>query len=196
VLTQPGGATAAASFAEASAGGPVLTLNKGAHGYLDVYYPSPPTGAARVTLAWKVRRGSDPVAGTTDFDRVASPDPAYASSYEPVYGPQVYVGLGTGWWWWPDYYWWGGPFWWHYPRYYGYYGYGGGYYRGYYGGRGYGNGGGRVYTPGRGAGGWRGGGGGGGSTVHAAPSGGGGGGGGGSRGGGGGGGGGWRGGRR
>jgi hypothetical protein len=174
------------SFAEASAGGPVLTVNKGAHGYLDVYYPAPPpTGPNRVTLAWKLRRGNELVAGTTDFDRIATPDPAYAR-YEPVYGPHVYVGLGLGWWWWPDYYLWGNPFWWHYPRYYGYYGghgYYGGYYgghgyyggRGYYGGGGYSGGGysgGRVIAPPSGGGGWRGGGSGG--AVRAAPSGGGG----------------------
>jgi hypothetical protein len=176
-----GGAPVAASFAEASSGGPVpvLTLAKGAHGYLDLFYPAPPAGAAtRVTLSWKIHRGNEVVPGSTDFDRVASPDPAY-SRYEPVAGPHVYVGLGLGWWW-PDYYWWGGPWWgrpwWGYPS-YGYYGgfYGRGYYggHGYYGGRGYyggargSYGGGRVYSPGAGS--WRSGGGG---ATRATPSGG------------------------
>jgi hypothetical protein len=174
------------SFAETSTGTPVLTLTKGSHGYMDVYYPAPAAGT-RVSLAWKVRRGTEVASGSTEFDRVASTQTAYAN-YEPVAGPNVYVGLG---WWWPSYYWWGDPYWWgwggpwywHYP----YYGFHGGYYRGYYGhpyygvhgyyggARYYGGvhggyGGGRVYVPS--GGGWRGGGGGG---MHAAPSGGGGG---------------------
>src|SRR4029077_4051014 len=91
----------------------------------------------QVTLSWKVHAGNEVVPGTTAFDRVATPDPNYAL-YEPVYGPNVYVGLGLGSWWWPDYYLWsGGPFWWYYPRYYGVHGYWGPrYYGGYYGGRG------------------------------------------------------------
>src|SRR6185295_4216995 len=137
-----GGGSLPASFAEASGGGPVLTLAKGAHGYLDVFYPAPPPApgaATRVSLSWKIHRGNEVVPGSTDFDRIATPDPAY-SRYEPVAGPHVYVGMGLGWWWWPDYYAWGGPWWgrpwWGYPGFYGgYYGgyYGRGYYGGYYG---------------------------------------------------------------
>lgn len=172
-----GGGAASPAFAEASGGGPVLTLAKGAHGYLDVFYPAPAAGPVnRVTLSWKLRRGNEVVPGSTDFDRIATADQVYGR-YEPVRGPNVYVGLGLGWWWWPDYYWWGGgPYWWGrpywgYPHYYGYYGpryYGGYYGRGYYGGRGS-YGGGRVYTPSTG--GWRGGGGGG--ATQGTPSGGG-----------------------
>jgi hypothetical protein len=184
-LTHAGGSVPAA-FAEASTGGPVLTLKKGAQGYLDVYYPAPPAnGPPRITLAWRLRRGDEVVPGTTDFDRVASPQPGYASYYQPVQGPHVHVGLGLGWWWWPDYYFWNyGPYWYPYPRHYGYYrpywgGYwGGGYYGrgGYYGGgynRGYsggGYGGPSLGGGGSGSGGWRGGGGGG--ATRAAPSGG------------------------
>jgi len=173
-----GGGTMQPAFAEASGGGPVLTLAKGAQGYLDVFYPAPPAGGAnRVTLSWKLRRGNEVVPGSTDFDRIATPDPVY-SRYEPVHGPHVHVGVGLGWWW-PDYYWgwgWGGPWWgspwWGYPRYYGFYGrgyyggyYGRGYYGGYYGsGRGYG--GGRTYAPSSGT--WRGGGSG--SATGGAPS--------------------------
>src|SRR5205814_698948 len=54
------------SFAEASAGGPVLTLAKGARGYLDVYYPATAAGG-RVALAWKVRRGTEVASGSTEF---------------------------------------------------------------------------------------------------------------------------------
>ena len=188
VLTHPGGSVPA-SFAEASTGGPVLTLKKGQQGYLDVYYPAPPAeGPNRITLAWRLRRGSEAVPGTTDFDRVASPQPGYAAYYQPVHGPHVHVGLGLGWWWWPDYYFWNhGPYWHPYPRFWGYYGgywcgyypyhrYGRYYDRGYYGGRG------GYYGPSRsnfggslGGGGWRGGGGGG-AAPATAPSGGGGGG--------------------
>jgi len=176
-----GGASVAPSFAETSAGGPVLTLAKGAHGYMDVYYPAPAPGT-RATLAWRIHRGTELAAGTTDFATGASPEAAYA--YQAAPSSNVYVGVGLGWWW-PSYYygwgspwWWGDPWYWHYPRYYGYYGggyygrgyYGGGYYsgRGYYGGaRGYS--GGRVYSPSSGS--WRGGSGGGsyGGGVRAAP---------------------------
>ena len=162
-----GGATVPPSFAEASGGGPVLTVQKGAQGYLDVFDPAPAAGGpTRVTMSWRVRRGNEAVAGTTDFDRVAAPDTAYAR-YEPVHGPHVHVGVGLGWWGWPHYYawggpWWGSPYWWYHPRFYGYYGgyYGGHhgryYGRGYYGGRGVYSGG-RVYSPSTGT--WRGGGG-------------------------------------
>jgi hypothetical protein len=176
VLTAPG-QSAAPSFAEGSAGGPVVRLAKGARGYLDVFYPAPPVN--QVTLAWKLHRGNEVVPGSTALDRVTAPDQS-SVGYEPAYGPQVHVGIGLGWWWWPDYYlWWHGPFWWGgYPRYWGWGGYyhpryyGGG--RGYYGGgRGY-YGGGRGYYGGGGGGNWRSGGGGhSGGAGHAAPSGGG-----------------------
>jgi hypothetical protein len=185
LLAFPGGSVKA-SFAESSAGTPVLTLVKGAHGYLDVYYPAPAAGN-RVSLSWKVHRGTEVAGGSTDFDRIAAPDSAYAR-YEPA-GPNVYVGLGLGWWW-PSYAWWGSPWWWgdaywpYYGFHGGFYGYRGGYYGGhypryyggYYGARGYT--GGRVYVPSTG--GWRGGTGGGyraapsGGGYHSAPSGGGG----------------------
>jgi hypothetical protein len=186
LLAVPGGSVNP-SFAESSTGTPVLTLPKGAHGYLDVYYPAPAAGN-RVALSWKVHRGTEVAAGSTDFDRLVSSDSAYAR-YEPA-GPNVYVGLGWGWWW-PSYYWWGSPWWWagsywpygHYYGYRGFYGhpyygrayYGRPYYGGYWGGGAHGYGGGRVYVPSTGT--WRGGGYGGGHAApsggHAAPSGGG-----------------------
>src|SRR3954467_11200951 len=52
MLSVPGG-NVAPSFAESSAGTPVLSVSKGAHGYLDVYYVAPAPGT-RVSLAWKV----------------------------------------------------------------------------------------------------------------------------------------------
>jgi hypothetical protein len=137
-LLSAGGASMQPAFAEASGGGPVLTLNAGGRGYLDVYYPVPAsTAPARVSLTWRLQRGSDNVAGATDLDRVAGPDPSYAY-YQP-YGPNVYMGFGLGYWWWPDYYFWHrGPFWSPYPRYLGY-GYGG-YRGGFYGRSGWGGG--------------------------------------------------------
>ena len=178
-LLSYGGTSVPPAFAEASGGGPVLTLNSGGRGYLDVYYPVPAsTAPTRVSLGWHLQRGNEPIAGATELDRVAGPDPAYAY-YQP-YGPNVYMGFGLGYWWWPDYYFWHhGPWWSPYPRYLGYHSYWGGY-RGY---GGYGPGwgghwGGRGFSSGRSGswgatppsgGGWGGGG-------RAAPSGGGGGG--------------------
>jgi hypothetical protein len=177
-LVSSGGTSLQPSFAEASGGGPVLTLNSGGRGYLDVFYPAPPANSAnRITINWRLQRGGETVAGATDLDRVAGPDPTYAY-YQPVYGPNVYMGFGLGYWWWPDYYFWHhGPFWSPYPRYFGYYrgGYWGGY-RGHLWGGGYR---GPRYSSGRGwgsagpsGGGWSSGG------ARVAPSGGGGGGGG------------------
>ena len=180
-----GGAGVAPAFAEASTGGPVLTLARGAHGYLDVYYPASAPG--RASLAWKLHRGTEVASGSTDFDAGAPAAQAYgqyaSGQYEAAPSSNVYVGVGLGWWW-PSYYygwgspwWWGDPFYgWYYPRYYGW----GGYYRGYYGPRYYGGGyyggrgysGGRVYSPGGGS--WRGAApSGGGSSGRSAPSGGG-----------------------
>jgi len=183
LLAVPGGSVNP-SFAESSTGTPVLTLAKGSHGYMDLYYLAPSAGN-RVSLSWKVHRGTEVAGGSTDFDRIVTPDSAYAR-YAPT-GSNVYVGVGLGWWW-PSYYWWGDPWWgwgsagywpYYYPRYYGYHGYygrpyyGGYWGRGYYGGGGYygghGYSGGRVYVPSTGS--WRGGGYGG---MHAAPTGGGG----------------------
>jgi hypothetical protein len=136
-----GGNALAPSFAEASTGGPVLTLAAGSRGYLDVFYPVPASSApTRLSLGWHLQRGNEPVAGTTDLDRVQGPDPTYAY-YQP-YGPNVYLGFGMGYWWWPDYYFWHhGPYWWPYPRQFGYrsywgggWGWGGGYRGGFYGG--------------------------------------------------------------
>jgi hypothetical protein len=162
-LLSQGGTSVPPAFAESSAGGPVLTLNSAGRGYLDVYYPIPATAApARVSLRWQLQRGEEAVAGATELDRVAGPDPAYAY-YQPA-GPNVYVGFGLGSWWWPDYYFWHhGPYWWPYPRFWGYRSYWGGH-RGYYDRPYWGGGyrGGRGWSSGRGAvapsGGWNGGG--------------------------------------
>jgi hypothetical protein len=146
----------AASFAEASTGGPVLTLAPGQRGQLDLYYSMPAqSGPQRTTLEWHVRRGDESLAFATSFERPAGVAAQEASPYyyQPVYDARLHFAFGPGWWWgydyWPFYYGFYAPFyrpWWG-PRFYGhgyyaphrYYGpsraYGG---RGYYGGgRGY-----------------------------------------------------------
>jgi len=131
-----------AAFAEASTGGPVLTLARGQRGQLDLYYALPAQGGPqRTTLEWHVRRGDEPLAYATSFERpagaVAEDGGAY---YEPVYDARLHFAFGPGWWWgydyWPFYYGFYAPFyrpWWG-PRFYGYGHYG---YRGYYAPRGY-----------------------------------------------------------
>src|SRR5437764_9783602 len=51
------------AYAQASTGGPVLNVAHGARGNLDLYYGLPAQGEPpRVSLSWRVRRGSDAVA--------------------------------------------------------------------------------------------------------------------------------------
>jgi hypothetical protein len=133
-LVLQGGAELPPSYATTSAGGPVLSLNRGQRGYVDLYYPLPPGwDPPRLTLSWRVRRADQMVALATGLDRVSGRGgsyPAYGphayAPYEPYYGTRyrthVGVHLGYGY----------DPFWgfydpfWYGPRYYGprYYGYG------------------------------------------------------------------------
>ncbi len=105
------------SFAQASGKRPVLSLARGTRGTLDVYYPLPAAGdGARVTLAWRLRRGSKIVRTATVFDRVQSQSTVYVY-YQPALGPTVYSSLGLDCWWWSDYYFWHhDSLWWPYPR--------------------------------------------------------------------------------
>ena len=116
-----GAAPVRATYAQGSAGGSVVTLAPGQHGTLDVFYPLPPQGnPGLATLAWQVRRGSEPVAGSTPFELVPSQSAEYID-YRPV---GVTVGYWPAWWWGVGFSpWFWGPGW-------GYYPYGG---RGYYG---------------------------------------------------------------
>jgi hypothetical protein len=134
-----GGAPVQATYAEASAGGPVLTLAQGQHGTLDVFYLLPPEGGPNLaTLSWKVHRGSDPVAGDTPFELVPRQSAEYIE-YRPV-GAAVEV--WPAWWWGMGFYpWVWGPGWGYYP----------------YWGRGYAHGGWGYHGGGwRGSGGWHG----------------------------------------
>jgi hypothetical protein len=129
----PGGPPIPASFAEASGpqGGPVLTLEHGQRGQLDLYYPLPAQSSPqRTTLEWRVRRGNEAVANATVFERPAGSDQRRPLYYEPRYDARVHFAIGPGWWWgydyWPFYYGYYSPFyrpWYGYwgPRTYGYY---------------------------------------------------------------------------
>ena len=129
------GAPVPAAFAEASGagGGPVLTLNGGQRGQLDLYYPlSASGGPPRTTFEWRVRRGGEALANATVFERPQGGNPQGPVYYEPRYDTRVHVAIGPGWWWgydyWPFYYGyyspfyrpWYGSYW--GPRSYGYYG--------------------------------------------------------------------------
>jgi uncharacterized membrane protein YgcG len=117
------------AYAAASGGGPVLRVERGKRGVLDVYYPlQSPTGDPRVSLIWRLRRGVKTAGLVTHFLRAVSPDTAYIY-YQPERGPQVVSGLRYDSWWWGDYYFWQhGELWWpcsrrsfygHYPDYTG-----------------------------------------------------------------------------
>jgi hypothetical protein len=161
-----------ASFAEASTGGPVLNAAKGARGSIDLYYPLPPQGEPpRVVLSWRVRRGGEAFAQSTNFERRMINEGTYSGyGYYRPYGPEITYAMGWGWWW-PSYWgWWGWGWGWGYPWWRPHYGFGGRYYGGGIGGRYYVPRGG-AYGGGVHGGGWRGG------SVPSAPRGGGGGGG-------------------
>ncbi|MDX2024281.1 MAG: hypothetical protein SF187_28825 [Deltaproteobacteria bacterium] len=163
----------APAFAEGSGGSPVVNIEPGKRGTLDLYYALPEgVDPTKVTLNWRVNRGNEMYAQDTVFERQQGRDgnypgyPGYA--YRPAYDSRIHLSVGPGWWW--------GPYWgvgWGYGGYWGdpfYYGYGYPYYGGYgfwgrpyYGGGYYGGGGGYRPPASGGGGGWRGGGGGGGS---------------------------------
>jgi hypothetical protein len=138
------GAAVPPSFAEASTGGPVLNVARGARGHLDLYYPLAPQGEPpRVALSWRVHRGPEAVAQTTSFERTVPAEGGGYPYYRP-YGADVRLAVGVDWWWWPWGSWgWGGGWGWpwgyrpffgypFFPRYsYGYRGAYGGYRGGY-----------------------------------------------------------------
>jgi len=135
VVRFDGGAPISAAYAKASTESPVLSLQAGQRGHLDLYYPLPGTaGLPQIALEWRLARGEVLVANTTSFERARDRSYAY---YEPVYTPRVGVHLRMGpAWWWHDPFWpyydapWGwspyyySPFyswqhWHHRPHYYG-----------------------------------------------------------------------------
>jgi hypothetical protein len=125
------GTPLAPSFAEASGGSPVLTLERGQRGQMDLYHPLPTSGTPpRTTLEWRVHRGSEVVPLATVFERAAGREDVvyYQPRYEPRVG--VHLAVGPGWWWgydyWPFYYGYAWPhyrpwYWYPGPRHYGYY---------------------------------------------------------------------------
>jgi hypothetical protein len=105
------------AFSESSTGQPVVTLGRGARGFLDLYYPTlAPAGKepARIALAWRLRRGSEHqtmVAANTEFSRV--PDESSSAVYQPADEEHLVAGLGSRSWWWNDYYFWNDQRGWH-----------------------------------------------------------------------------------
>jgi hypothetical protein len=105
------------SFAEASGGGPVLSVKRGTRGYLDVYYPAPKDPTLPVALGWRLERGAEVLAESTVLQ--ATVDQAGRYVYYRPAADDAHVGLGHGLssWWWNDYYFWNnGGSWWCYPR--------------------------------------------------------------------------------
>jgi hypothetical protein len=137
-----GNESVAPAFAEGSGGSPLVTLQKGGRGTLDLYYPLPAASdPAQAVLRWQVHRGREIFAQATSFERVSGRETSYVY-YRPVYTPYVSLGLGFGWWWpYDDFYWgyrrpfFGYPYYGYGFGYYGYYGYHPRYYAPYYGGR-------------------------------------------------------------
>jgi hypothetical protein len=103
-----------AAFSTTSQGRPVLWLARGASGYLDLYYPLPDIGdPPRVTLAWRLRRGTAAAAQVTEFVRVSGRKIdgfALASSgggrSEIFYHHYTGAHWGMGWWWPESCLWW------------------------------------------------------------------------------------------
>jgi len=119
-----GAAPVPSTYAQSSTGGATLTLAQGQHGTLDVYYPVPSQGSpGRATLSWQIRRGSEPVTGTTPFELVPNESPEYVD-YRPV---GVAVEMWPAWWWGVGFYpWLWGPGWGYHPYWGGGYVHGGG----------------------------------------------------------------------
>ncbi|MGB8298739.1 MAG: hypothetical protein WCG85_25205 [Polyangia bacterium] len=106
------------TYAQGSAGGSLVTVAAGQHGYLDVFYPLPPQGSpGQAILSWQVHRGNEPVTGTTPFELVPNEPTGYVD-YRPV---GVTVEMWPAWWWGVGFYpWLWGPGWgWGYHPYWG-----------------------------------------------------------------------------
>jgi hypothetical protein len=134
------------TYAQGSAGGSVVTVPQGQHGYLDVFYPLPAqANPGQATLSWQIHRGNDGFAQATPFALQPSQSPDYID-YRPAGVTVEYWPAG---WWGVGFY---SPFWWGpglgYPYYWG---------NGYGWGHGHPGGGWRgAPAPHTGSGGWRG----------------------------------------
>jgi hypothetical protein len=97
-----GGGFVSASFSQTSAARPVLVVQKGGRGWIDLYYPLPPeVDPLSVTLWWRVRHGATILAQTTTFQRLAGRDSIEVVNYASD-DAALPSGLALGWWW-PDY---------------------------------------------------------------------------------------------
>jgi hypothetical protein len=108
------GASLSPAFGEASGGGPLLTVQPHGRGTLDVFFAlaggvEPPA----LSLDWRVRRGSELVAQTTNFQRPTSVATynqyGQYGPYSPLPGPAFYLGVGPAWWY-DGWGWYGAPF--------------------------------------------------------------------------------------
>ena len=108
-----GAAQVQPTYAQSSTGGSAATLAQGQHGTLDLFYPLPPQGSpGQAVLSWQVRRGSEPVTGTTPFELVPNQAPEYID-YRPA---GVAVEWWPAWWWGLGFYpWLWGPGFGYYP---------------------------------------------------------------------------------
>ena len=108
-----GAAPVRPTYALSSTGGSAVTVAPGQHGYLDVFYALPRQGSpGQPILSWQVRRGAEPITGTTPFELMPSESPEYVD-YRPV---GVAVEMWPAWWWGVGFYpWLWGPGWGYHP---------------------------------------------------------------------------------
>ena len=98
----------APAFSQSSTLEPAMKLARAERGVLDLYYPmltSKGKEPARVTLAWRLRRGDQMIAQATDFDRSVERGPGYAY-YQAADQAHLATESGSEAWWWSDYYFW------------------------------------------------------------------------------------------
>jgi hypothetical protein len=121
-LLRIAGRDVAPAFAEATPAnpiGPVVILERGQRGHLDLYYRLDDTAAPTLSLRWQLARGKKPTqkveALATELRRIEGRT-AYAY-YQPSDASHISAGLGMGAWWWQDHYFWQSDgCWWSYPR--------------------------------------------------------------------------------
>jgi hypothetical protein len=95
------GGMMAPAYVQTSAGRPLLALDPGKRGWMDLYYPLPAdVDPQRVTLWWRVRRGSHIDAKTTAFVRSSGRDGGF-DEYPYQYRRDFYMpgAVALGWWW-------------------------------------------------------------------------------------------------
>jgi hypothetical protein len=93
------GALLAPAFAQTSTGRPVLGLDPGQGGWIDLFFPLPPErDPENATVWWHVRRGAETFAGGTPLVLVSGRFPRYASPY-PSLAFYLTGSRALGWWW-------------------------------------------------------------------------------------------------